>query len=86
MGSGRAKDLAVNAVLPFMWAWTEVSGKGPGTDAAWELYRLFPRLAGNELDREMAVQLLPQRWRKVVSTARRQQGLLHLSALLKGAH
>ena len=86
VGPGRAKDLAVNAVLPFMHAWAEARGHGPGPDAAWALYRLFPRLEDNELFREMAVQLLPHGWRSVVSTARRQQGLLHLSALLRGAH
>ena len=86
VGPGRAKDLAVNAVLPFTYAWAEVSGKGPGPDAALALYHLFPRLADNELFREMTEQLLHRGWRKAVSDARRQQGLLHLSALLKGSH
>ena len=86
VGVGRAKDLAVNAVLPFVYAWAELTSKRPGLDAALSLYHLFPRLPDNALFREMAMQLLPHRWRKVVSTARRQQGLLHLSALLKGSH
>ena len=86
VGPGRAKDLAVNAVLPFMCAWADVDGDGPGTDAALALYGRFPRLPDNELYREMAEQLLPQGWRRVVSTARRQQGLLHLHALLIGSH
>ena len=86
VGLGRAKDLAVNAVMPFMHAWAEVSGREPGPDAPLALYHLFPRLTDNELYREMAAQLLPPNWRKVANTARRQQGLLHLSALLKGSH
>ena len=32
VGSGRAKDLAVNAVLPFMRGWAETDGQGPGQD------------------------------------------------------
>ena len=91
VGQGRARDLAVNAVLPFMNTWagspiTAVSRKGPGPYDALALYHLFPRLGDNELYREMAEQLLPQDWRGVVNTARRQQGLLHLNALMKGSH
>ena len=86
IGPGRAKDLAVNAVLPFMQAWGEVSGQGPGPDVAAALYHRFPLLTDNEIIREMTVQLLPARWRGTVAGARRQQGLLHLAALLNGSH
>ena len=86
VGPGRARDLAVNAVLPFMHAWAEVSGQGPGPDVSAALYHRFPRLTDNGLTREMTEQLLPARWRGAVAGARRQQGLLHLSALLKGSH
>lgn len=78
VGRGRAKDLAVNAVLPFMQAWQE-------SGAAEAAYRDFPLLAENEITREMTDQLLPVGWHKAVNNARRQQGLLHLSALLTGA-
>lgn len=86
VGPGRAKDLAVNAVLPFVHAWADADGRGPGADAALSLYQLFPRLADNEIYREMAEQLFPREWHGVIRGARRQQGLLHLSALLRGAH
>ena len=86
IGPGRAKDLAVNAVLPFMHAWWEVNGQGPGPDASTTLYHRFPLLTANELTREMTAQLLPARWRGTVAGARRQQGLLHLAALLNGSH
>ena len=86
VGRGRAKDLAVNAVMPFMHAWDEAEGRqgAPGVPEA--LYQRFPLLADNEIYREMTAQLLPAGWHKAVSNARRQQGLLHLSALLKGAY
>jgi len=91
IGPGRAKDLAVNAVLPFMYGWGEISGQGSGpalglSDAALAVFQRFPLLTDNELTREMKEQLLPAEWRGVVTNARRQQGLLHLSALLKGAY
>lgn len=50
------------------------------------LYHWFPLLAANEVTREMAEQLLPAEWLGTVANARRQQGLLHLLAFLKGTH
>ncbi len=85
VGRGRAKDLAVNAELPFMHAWDEIPD-GAAQGAPGKFYQRFPMLAGNEITREMTEQLLPAEWRGAVSNAGRQQGLLHLSALLKGAH
>ncbi len=79
IGTGRARDLAVNAVLPLLHALEK------GTDSRYlELYQRFPKLEGNEVMREMAEQLLPEAWRGSVGGARRQQGLLHLAALLRG--
>ena len=79
IGTGRARDLAVNAVLPLLHS--ESGGeKSPRLDT----YRNFPRLQGNEVVREMAEQLLTEEWRPAVNSARRQQGLLHLAALLRG--
>ena len=79
IGAGRARDLAVNAVLPLLHA---MDG---GTESSFlTLYRRFPKLQGNEVVREMTEQLFPEAWRAEVNSARRQQGLLHLAALLRG--
>ena len=79
VGTGRARDLSVNAVLPMLHS---LDG---GEDSPYlELFRRFPKLQGNEVAREMAEQLLPEAWRSDVNSARRQQGLLHLAALLRG--
>ena len=74
VGADRARDLAVNVVLPFCHA---LSGGG-GDTAALTLYRKFPKLQANEITREMAEQLLPTEWAGMVNSARRQQGLIHL--------
>ena len=79
IGAGRARDLAVNAVLPLLH-----SLDGGEESSFLALYRRFPRLQGNEVVREMAEQLFPEAWRSEVKNARRQQGLLHLAALLRG--
>ena len=84
VGQGRARDLAVNVVLPFLHA-LAVKACHPGAgEAHLDLYRRFPKLQENELTREMARQLLPPAWRPEVKGARRQQGLLHLHQLLSG--
>ena len=80
IGVGRARDLAVNVVLPLLHSMTD-----GGNSLYLALYRQFPKLQGNEVVREMAEQLLPDEWCRVVSNARRQQGLLHLAALLRGS-
>ena len=79
IGTGRARDLAVNAVLPMLHIM-----HGGEESPYLELYRRFPKLQENEIVREMSEQLLPEEWRAQVDSARRQQGLLHLAALLRG--
>ena len=81
IGPGRARDLAVNAALPLLHA---LNRSGPQSPYI-ELYRRFPKLPDNEILREMTQRLLPQPCQAEVNTARRQQGLLHLAALLRGA-
>ena len=80
VGTGRARDLAVNAVLPLLHILD-----GGAESLYLTLYRHFPKLQGNEVAREMAGQLLPEPWQAKVNSARRQQGLLHLAALLRGS-
>ena len=78
VGADRARDLAVNVALPFCHA---VGGEESGAPAL-ALYQEFPKLQANEITREMADQLMPPGWAGVVTTARRQQGLIHLHRLL----
>ena len=79
IGTGRARDLAVNVALPLLH-----SLAGGEESPHLDTYRRFPRLQGNEVVREMADQLLTEEWRPIVNSARRQQGLLRLAALLRG--
>ena len=90
VGQGRARDLAVNVVLPFLHALAE-SLQEPRPERRSDaqpdrpylvLYRKFGKLQENEVTREVAEQLLPDGWRATVNSARRQQGLLHLHHLV----
>lgn len=72
IGQGRAREMVVNVLLPFSFAWAD----GPLGEHAIELYRTYPRLDENQITREMRIQLLVGS--RVVNSARRQQGLVHL--------
>jgi hypothetical protein len=90
VGQGRARDLAVNVVLPFLHALSEslqeprpeIRSDAQPDGPYLALYRKFGKLQENEVTREVAEQLLPDGWRETVNSARRQQGLLHLHHLV----
>ncbi len=83
IGSLRAREIAVNVVLPFFHGLA--SGQGEDGQAYLELYAKFCKLPDNEIIREMTNQLFDPAWGKVVATARHQQGLIHWQRLLSGA-
>lgn len=92
VGGGWARDMAVNVVLPFLHGMAQrgeapLDANAPGGQECADLYARMGKLQENDLTREMAGQLLApwwSDWHGVVTTARRQQGLLHLHHLLKG--
>jgi hypothetical protein len=85
IGQDRARDLAVNVVLPFSHALATSQDDGYRAHRCLDLYHQLGKLQENEITVEMAEQLMDPSWGKVVSTARRQQGLIHLQQLLVGA-
>ncbi len=85
IGAGRARDIAVNAVLPFLHGLASLAGEASKSSAMLELYRRYGRLTENEITRELASALQPAEWGLVARTARQQQGLIHLQRLLAGA-
>ena len=72
IGQGRAREMVVNVLLPFSFAWAD----GQLREHALELYRNYPPLEENKITRQMSRQLLMGF--SVVNSARRQQGLIHL--------
>jgi hypothetical protein len=69
LGRGRAADIVINILLPFAAATIS-------EDRALEMYRSYPRLETNTLERHMLQQLGLDR--KTVNSACRQQGLIHI--------
>lgn len=85
IGSARARDIAVNVVLPFLHGYGTLAGDHAGAEQALELYRRYGPLSDNEITRELAAALQEPAWGRIANNARRQQGLIHLQRLLAGA-
>ena len=75
LGCGRAADIVVNVLLPFTFAWSQVNCQPEMERKAFDLYRLYPRLAVNSVERHMAEQLGLSGG--LVNSAKWQQGLIH---------
>ena len=85
VAASRARDIAVNVVLPFLHAYKGI-GRSPQSQGRYlELYHAFPKLAENEITREMTRLLPPDARKAAIRGARRQQGLIHLYKLYKKA-
>jgi hypothetical protein len=78
LGPGRASTIVVNAVLPCLHAIAFEAGRWHLAEGCIALYRTFPRLPENGIERE-ARRLLKMAGRPATAaTARDQQGLLYL--------
>jgi hypothetical protein len=74
IGPGRAGELAVNIVLPFVLAWAERHGDIALADAAVLAYRRHPAVPSYGQLRSLSAAL----GSRTAAGARRQQGMLHL--------
>ena len=80
IGADRASDLAVNVVLPFARAWSNLNRDGGLSTAALALYRAWPPLQENAITEE-ALRLLGVEGadgKELRRSARRQQGLIRV--------
>jgi len=76
IGSRRADDIIVNVLLPFSLAWSKVTSQPELEKKALDLYRRYPKLAANSVERHMRNQLGLSS--NLVNSAQRQQGLIHI--------
>ena len=77
IGCGRAREIVVNIVLPFTFAWAEANSRAELAERALSLYRIYPGAGENEITRRLT-KLLGIGVSVLVNSARRQQGLIHL--------
>jgi hypothetical protein len=76
LGASRAAEMMVNVILPFTLAWSQLASLPELGQQALDLYRHYPRLAVNAVERHMREQLGLSGL--LVNSARRQQGLIHI--------
>jgi hypothetical protein len=77
VGQGRAREVVVNVVLPFFFAWADAHSQHLKKEIL-ELYEIYPRLSQNWVTYRMSEQLAGEKASSIVNSAQRQQGLLHL--------
>jgi len=76
LGRGRAADIVVNVLLPFVFVWGKLNSQPELSRKAFTLYHNYPRLSVNTMERHMIKQIgLDSR---LVNSAQRQQGLIHI--------
>ena len=85
IGKGRARDMAVNVVLPFLHAYSGFKRSPRLRRECVQLYQEFPALADNEITREMTRVLGHKAGRVEITGARRQQGLMHMYRSMSAA-
>jgi hypothetical protein len=76
LGRERAADIVVNVLLPLAAARGRAEAHSELSEKAFDIYRRYPALAENTIEKHMRRQLGIGRY--LVNTARRQQGLLHI--------
>ena len=78
IGQGRAREIVINIILPFAFAWAGANLQEDLAERVSALYRSYPKAGENVITRELAVLLMGTGAFELVDSARRQQGLIHL--------
>ena len=76
VGRDRAAVIVINVLLPFGYAWGQLTRRTGLVQKALELYRHYPRRAANSIEKHMGRQLGLNP--KLVNSAQKQQGLIHI--------
>lgn len=85
IGRGRARDIIVNAVLPFCFAWSGVSGHHWLRKASLGLYENHPELEENWITRHMKAKAFGD-GKARIDSALQQQGLIELHEAFCSGH
>jgi len=76
LGVGQAANIIVNVILPFVFAWGKLASWPELGQKSLNLYRHYPKLAANTVEKHMREQLRLSS--RLVNSAQRQQGLIHI--------
>jgi hypothetical protein len=78
LGAGRTADLAVNVILPWLWARAKAGKNGKLVERIEEHYFNWPKAADNAVLKLARQRLLGSHSQKLFKTAAAQQGLLQI--------
>jgi hypothetical protein len=81
IGRSRAADMVVNVLLPTMLAYADRTDDDNLRRTAQAVYASYPKLSENRITRAMADEALGPHRKGAITTARQQQGLIHLYRL-----
>ena len=78
LGRWRADDIVVNVLFPFYHAWAGTACRKRLKADILKLYKRYPQLGENWITRYVAGEVFGETSPKIVNSAQRQQGLIHL--------
>jgi hypothetical protein len=78
LGQGRAREIAVNVILPFSLAWAQTNTQQRLKQHVLELYQKYPKSGENQITRYLGKLLWDDNKAKSINSAQRQQGMIHL--------
>ncbi len=76
IGNSRAAAIAVNVILPFIYAWSRLNAKPELAAKSLAIFTTYPKMGTNAIERHMSKQL--GRSGVPINSAQRQQGLIHI--------
>ncbi|MDD5094020.1 MAG: DUF2851 family protein [Dehalococcoidia bacterium] len=78
IGHERAREIVVNAVLPFSFAWAEIGSQPKLSQHILAIYRAYPRIGENQITRYLSNLFWDNAKSRNINSAQRQQGMIHL--------
>ena len=78
IGRGRAREIVINIILPFVYSWAQENLREDLSQQLLTLYQNYSKSGENGITREMGRLLVPTNGR-IVNSAQRQQGLVHIA-------
>jgi hypothetical protein len=78
IGREKAREIVVNILLPFSFAWADLTADVELKNRVLSLYNNYPKTTPNKLTKYMETKLFGQNSSPRVSSACQQQGLIHL--------
>ncbi len=78
LGQGRAREIAVNVILPFSLAWAQTNTQQRLKQHILKLYQKYPKSGENQVIRYLEKLFWYDGKSKIINSAQRQQGMVHL--------